>query len=103
MHGRKKLTQEQREQKAIRERGKIIEYRSLVEAFEKLPGATNQCDAAALPATISFKQWEAELRPLLDQILLWNPEYYSVWNYRRLMLKSIQRLVHACLMCDFDL
>jgi hypothetical protein len=90
MHGRKKLTAEQREQKAARELSKISEYCALVDAFEQLPGSTNQPASSPLPMTIT-QEWDSHVRPLLDQLLNWNPEYYSVWNYRRRVLQSLNK------------
>ncbi|KAL2311963.1 Geranylgeranyl transferase type-2 subunit alpha [Schizosaccharomyces pombe] len=73
MHGilRVKLSEEQRKLKAEKERAKIEEYRGLVSRFQE---ARKRKDYS-----------EGNLK-LTTELLDWNPETYSVWNYRREIL-----------------
>ncbi|EPX73639.1 rab geranylgeranyltransferase alpha subunit [Schizosaccharomyces octosporus yFS286] len=70
MHGvlRVKLNEEQKRLKLEREKSKIQEYRGLIERFQNAR---------------KKKDYSSEKLELTTELLDWNPETYSVWNYRR--------------------
>ncbi|KAJ8100899.1 hypothetical protein POJ06DRAFT_274672 [Lipomyces tetrasporus] len=71
---RERASAKAREEKRRREAGKIVEYKALV---DKVLGSRKNQDYT--PGTLD----------LTTTLLKQNPEYYTVWNYRREILTSI--------------
>ncbi|KAI9360977.1 hypothetical protein BD770DRAFT_408803 [Pilaira anomala] len=73
VHGRKreKNTEEVIKARKLREAGKIKEYNQLV----------SDCRTK-----MENTQYDAETFSLTTKILQWNPDYYTIWNYRRILI-----------------
>ncbi|RUP47789.1 hypothetical protein BC936DRAFT_145327 [Jimgerdemannia flammicorona] len=112
MHGRKKIrtTEELQQARKEREAVKIKEYNALVaECFEKLMKTTKEIweyrhgsgnyggTTFGHPFLIRFqiaipqkteKQYDGAALNITTRILHQNPDFYTVWNFRRLILRE---------------